>query len=153
MFFSNDYVLDFIHDEVRLVSNEALERTLQALAKSKRNKIRLKLSKIAGYRYWAYLLNTFNSNYSNCHLDWWDKGQFPLNITEIFQLFGKQLEGLRVNGERCFDKVEVLEQDDLDAQLTVICREEFINSLRDNKSGFSIFDDLSGNYIKISISI
>ena len=47
MFFSNDYVLDFIHDEVRLVSNEALEKTLQALAKSKRNKIRLKLSKIA----------------------------------------------------------------------------------------------------------
>lgn len=141
--------MDFINDEVRIVSNEALEKMLQVLAKSKRNKIKLKLSKIAGYRYWAYLLNTFNSNYSNCHLDWWDKGQYPLNIVEIFKLFGKQLEGLRVDGERCFDKVEVVEQDDLDAQLTLVCREEFIKSLRDNRSSFSIFDDLSGRYVNI----
>lgn len=149
MFSSNDYVLDFINDEVRIVSNEALEKTLQALAKSKRNKIRLKLSKIAGYRYWAYLLNTFNSNYSNCYLDWWDKGQFPLNIVEIFKLFGKQLEGLRVDGERCFETVEVVEENDLDAQLTLICKEKFIKTLQDNKSSFSILDDLTGHYVKI----
>lgn len=144
-------VLDFINDEVRIVSNEALEKTLQVLAKSKRNKIRLKLSKIAGYRYWAYLLNTFNSNYGNCCLDWWEKGQFPLNIVEIFILFGKQLEGLRVDGERCFDLVEVVGQNDLDAQLIVVCREEFIKFLRDNESNFNIFDDLSGQYVKLSI--
>lgn len=137
-------ILELPTNEVKIISNDILQRVLVELANCKGNKKVVELTEIGDYRYWVYILRTFSSNFQIFN-------NSSSSLFYAFKVFGKQLGMLKFNQEKCFEGVKLLNGNSLEAKLEIICVKKFKKILNDKNIKLKIFDEVRSRYITLSI--
>ncbi len=133
----NLHILSFIFDEIRVISEFALENIFREISKKGRM-LNISLWTIEGYDYWIYLLNTLNANKENCKVE--EANGSKVKMKKVFDLFYLQLSGMKVDGQRCFEHVEFRGDD----KIVIKCSEYLFELVSTKKNCFCIMDDLRG---------
>lgn len=134
----NLHILTFAFDEIRVISETALENILKEVSK-KGKELTISLWMIEGYDYWVYLLNTLNANKENCKVD---STNNKVKMKKVFDLFYLQLSSMDVDDQNCFVQVELKGED----KIAIKCSEYFYDLVSRKKNHFSIMDELRGQY-------
>lgn len=144
------YILRFLHDDIRIVSNESLKKIILEIKGKNRKQCKIKITKIGEFGFWIYLIKLFNSNYVNCNLSWWENKTFPVTLNKILELYCIQLGSLCIDDQKCFKKIEVEQNNNFDTEILISCTDKFIELLKHDNNTLFLQDDLTDNLININ---
>lgn len=139
-----NHILQFAFDEIRVVSEFALENMFNQIVQKGEKKLVIDLWSIEEYGYWFFLLSTLKVNKDSCLENHSEKEN--IKIKKIFNIFYKQLLSMSVDEKKCFDNII-----GNDSKMLIKCSDYLFSLLIERENFFYIFDELKGKYNNLNI--
>lgn len=145
------YELKFVSNgEFIVISPQILQNLIGKVMESSQRELLISIDRLFPKDYQEYVLNILNSNEENPYFSFEYITSTPMSQRELFTIIEHQLEKMRVEEEKCFETVRLLEKKGMVLELD--CSNNFWIACKNSEAIFQ-YKKVNGTWMLIEVKV